>query len=55
MKRHFLKGQSVAEYFILISVILAAILACGFVDNIRGIFLQYFGNATTAMTNVTNP
>ncbi len=49
------RGQSVAEYFLIFSVIIAAILACGFVDKVRGAFNTYFTRATTTMTEVVNP
>jgi hypothetical protein len=47
MKR---KGQSVTEYFIIMTVVLAAILATGFIDNIRGVFRNYFTKAADAIT-----
>lgn len=44
------RGQSIAEYFIIMTVVLAAILATGFIDNIKGVFRDYFTRASTAIT-----
>jgi len=44
------RGQSVSEYFIVMTVILAALLATGFIDNVREVFRTYFTKATTAIT-----
>lgn len=47
-------GQSVAEYFIVLCVVLAAVLAVGFIDRIRGAFGTYFTTATDTITKVAN-
>lgn len=49
MKRPNL-GQSTAEYFILMAVILAVVLATGFIDNVKGVFRSYFTKATDTIT-----
>ena len=41
-KTHSNSGQSIAEYFIIIVVILAAVLSVRFLDKIRGSFNTYF-------------
>ncbi len=41
-KTHSNSGQSIAEYFIILVVILAAVLSVGFLDKIRGSFNNYF-------------
>jgi len=44
------KGQIVAEYFILLAVILMALFVTGFIDNIRNAFDNYFNRATDTIT-----
>lgn len=39
-------GQTTAEYFILMAVILAALLAIGFISRTRGSFTAYFQKAS---------
>lgn len=43
------KGQSVAEYFIVMVVVLAAVLAAGFVSRIRSGLENYFNSAVEQM------
>jgi len=43
-------GQSVAEYFLIMVVVLAAILATGFVDNVKDVFRNYFTRASNTIT-----
>jgi len=40
-----IKGQSTMEYFIILSVVLTAILATGFIGRMRGAFDTYFTRA----------
>lgn len=44
MRRRIL-GQSVIEYFVVLTVILAAILSSGFIDRLRDAFDIYFDKA----------
>ena len=39
------KGQSTIEYFVILTVILAAILSTGVIERIRGGFEVYFNSA----------
>ncbi|MDD4953391.1 MAG: hypothetical protein PHG40_00605 [Candidatus Omnitrophica bacterium] len=55
MKKTFMRGQSIAEYFIVMSVVLAAILALGFVGRMRNTFGEYFTDAASVMTKETEP
>ena len=41
------KGQSLVEYFILMSVFLTAVLATGFIQHMTDAFRTYFDNAVT--------
>ena len=43
-------GQAVSEYFITFIVILAAILAIGFIGRVKGVFSSYFTKASDAIT-----
>lgn len=43
-------AQSVLEYFIIMTVILAAVLATGFVGNVKDVFRTYFTKAADAIT-----
>lgn len=45
-------AQSALEYFIIMTVILAAVLATGFLSNVKGIFGSYFNKAANAITGV---
>lgn len=45
-------GQSVAEYFLIMVVVLAAIIAVRFLGRIQGAFGGYFAKASSAMTEV---
>ena len=38
-------GQSVIEYFVILTVILAVILSTGFIERMRGTFDTYFNKA----------
>jgi len=44
------RGQSIAEYFIIMLVILAAVLASGFRDKIKNAFDKYYNKASGAIT-----
>jgi uncharacterized protein (UPF0333 family) len=46
-------GQNVAEYFLMMVVVLAAIMAIGFLGKVRGVFDGYFNKASTAMTHTS--
>lgn len=48
MKRKNL-GQSVAEYIIITSVLLAAVLATGFIGHMRSAFARYFDAAKSTI------
>lgn len=39
------KGQSTIEYFVILTVILAAILSTGVIERVRGGFKVYFNSA----------
>jgi len=43
-------AQSIAEYFIIMVVVLAALLAVGFRDNIKDVFQKYFNKASSVIT-----
>jgi len=40
------RAQSIAEYFIIMLVILAAVIAAGFKDNIKEVFQKYFNRTS---------
>ncbi|MCX5709641.1 MAG: hypothetical protein NT088_02795 [Candidatus Omnitrophica bacterium] len=44
MKDH--RAQSIAEYAIIMIVVLAAVIAAGFKDNIKNAFQKYFNKAS---------
>jgi Flp pilus assembly pilin Flp len=44
-------GQSTAEYFILMAVIVAAVVAVGFLPKIKAAFQGYFDNASNKIVN----
>ena len=48
------KAQSVIEYFVVVTVILAAILSSGFLDRIRAAFDTYFDRAANEIVLTTN-
>ncbi|MDP2905733.1 MAG: hypothetical protein Q8O22_05470 [Candidatus Omnitrophota bacterium] len=48
-------GQSIAEYLIIMCIVLAAILASGLLGKMRTAFNGYFTGAATAITEVANP
>ncbi len=43
-------GQSAIEYVLIMSVVLVAILAVGFIDHMRGAFGEYFTRASSEIT-----
>lgn len=53
MRRRIL-GQSVIEYFVVLTVILAAILSSGFLDRIRVAFDGYFDRAANEIVVTRN-
>jgi len=44
-------GQSTAEYFIIFAVIVAAVVAVGFLPKIKASFQAYFDNASSKIVN----
>jgi hypothetical protein len=36
------KAQSIMEYMLIMTVVIAAIISVGFLDNVKGIFRNYF-------------
>ncbi len=51
MKKFAAKSaQSVIEYVLIMSVLLAAVLAVGFIGRVQAAFNTYFTNATTEIT-----
>ena len=44
-----ISAQSVIEYFVVMSIILAVILSSGIIDTIRGSFTDYFNRAVTVI------
>ena len=44
-------GQNVAEYIIIMSVVVVAIIATGFIGRITNSLRTYFGRASASMTN----
>lgn len=43
-------AQSVMEYLLIMSVLLAAVLAVGFISRVQAAFSTYFTNASTEIT-----
>jgi uncharacterized protein (UPF0333 family) len=44
------KGQNAMEYIIIMSVVVAGILAIGFIGRMRGAFSTYFNKASSEIT-----
>lgn len=44
-------AQSVLEYFIIMTVILAAVLASGFLGRVKGVFGSYFNKAANTINS----
>jgi len=50
---HNQRGQSLAEYIILMGVVLAVVIATGIITQVRGGFETYFSNASSAIATTT--